>query len=231
MRWLLALVLLHPAIARADAVREPTPIEDCPAGSVSTSPGMGLFHGSFAYCAAWPCGHGGTCPGDLQCRELMLQIRTRSYSRGGGHGAPPGPAEQVSEVVGPCEDPLPGIEVPTNDREAIFEGPEVAEGCRRVRVCAPPRMGDPMGTTPEAPPPDPEPAPEPPPPPAEEEVPEPPEPTPAPPPEAPPSDSGGCACRASASASPGPAIPALLIAAVCWRRRWGLARSTARQST
>ncbi|MCB9596038.1 MAG: hypothetical protein H6719_25175 [Sandaracinaceae bacterium] len=210
---LCACLSLVPSLAAADAVHTPAPIEGCPRGSASAVTGMGMIHGSFAYCAPRVCSSDRGCPGPLRCREAPLQIEQRVYSTGGGHGAPPGPQEHVSFVVGPCDTPEPGIYVIPPGLGAIGDTADIEAGCRRVPVCVPASVGEPLGTTApasspnpdvEAPEPLPE-APEPPvadPPPVAEPV-APPSPTPAPSssPGAP-TDAGGCACGVGRHALP-----------------------------
>lgn len=137
--------------ASADSVHIPDPIADCPTGSVSSSPGMGLFHGSFAYCAPHACRVDAACPGELRCRDVALQIEHRFYSRGGGHGAIPGPRLHASRVVGPCDTPEGEVIVTSLDLTGVGDGPDVEPGCRRIRVCAPANVGDPPATATEEP--------------------------------------------------------------------------------
>ena len=48
----------------------------------------------------------------------------------------------MARVVGPCTDPVPGVIAPFEG--PALEAPEVAEGCHRLQVCLPRRVGDPI---------------------------------------------------------------------------------------
>ncbi|MBX3270601.1 MAG: hypothetical protein KF729_10085 [Sandaracinaceae bacterium] len=158
----LVVVFLGPSPVAADAVRTPPPVDRCPAGSVSATTGTGLFHGAFSYCAPRLCAAAGACPPGLECRELTLQTQLRSYTVGGGRGGPPRPRREVTEVTGTCADPAPGVVVPPPDRglAGLLGDVSVGGGCQRIQVCAPRRLGDPLGTTPPVEPPPVEPPPE-----------------------------------------------------------------------
>ena len=190
--WL--CLFLTTSQASADVLRTPTPIENCPTGSISSTPGTGLFHGAFSFCAPHVCANDAACREGRRCREVNLQITHRYYARSARHGAVPRPRLHVSVVAGFCEGAEPGVWVPPPGFGAAFEVPDIEPGCRRIQVCVPDGVGEPLGITARPAPLEPGPTPTP-------ELVEPPEPEPAPsePPPANPIAESPTGCRCCAA--------------------------------